>query len=234
MVWGYFLVNAYVKRSPILTYGNQGVLKNGVHPEDHAVIFSSKKEGAYLLEREEGLMINKPIRIDIKDPSNKLDSLSRLNYAKIYTVEHNVKVLFIGRVAKNYEQEVIRAFNEANPPIGPSPHAYRPDTPEQVTSYAQQSDPTYPSAMPIPAGSVSTAWNPSSTQQYASSYPAATDTQQYGSSYPATTMYSPPANQPYGISYNSNPQMPPSGQQDSSSGRRYHGQDYEEDIYGPN
>jgi hypothetical protein len=226
-------MNAYMKRSPILTYGQQGVLKKGVHSEDHAVVFSSRKAGPSLLELEKGLMANKPIRIDLKDQSQKLDPLSRLNYAKIYTVEHNVKVLFIGRVAKNYEQEVIRAFNDAHPPLGPSRHKYRPDTPERATSYAQQIDPDFPNAMPIPAGSVSTAWNASSTQQY-ESYPTATGAQQYGSSYSAATMYSPPANQPYGISYNSNPQMPPPGQQDPSSGRRYHDQDYEEDIYGPN
>jgi hypothetical protein len=28
----------------------------------------------------------------IKDPSHNLDPMPRLNYAKLYTVEHNVKV----------------------------------------------------------------------------------------------------------------------------------------------
>jgi hypothetical protein len=231
-VWVSFKRKTNVKRSPILTYGYQGVLKKGVHPEDHAVIYSSKKDGPYLLEREVGLMTNKPIRVDIKDQSHKLDPLSRLNYAKIYTVEHNVKVLFIGRVAKNYEQEVIQAFNEANPPLGPSPHAYRPDTPEQITSYSQQTEPSYPIAMPMPAGSASTGWAAVDSQQYGSSYTSATDVNQYGSSYHTATGYTPPVSQPYGVSYSSNPQMPPSGQQGSSSG--YHDPSYEEDIYGAN
>jgi len=30
----------------------------------------------------------------------KLDPMSRLNYKKIYTVEHNVKVMGVGRVTK--------------------------------------------------------------------------------------------------------------------------------------
>ncbi|KAH8745335.1 hypothetical protein F5882DRAFT_235302, partial [Hyaloscypha sp. PMI_1271] len=84
---------------PILTYGFQGVLKYGVHPIDHAVVYSSRRDGPYISDREEGLMTKKPIRIEIKDPAHKLDPLSRLNYAKVYTVEHNVKVLFIGKVA---------------------------------------------------------------------------------------------------------------------------------------
>jgi hypothetical protein len=215
-----------------LTYGYQGVLKNGVHSEDHAVIYSSKTEGPFLHQLEKGLMAHNPIRIDLKDQSHKLDPLSRLNYAKIYTVEHNVKVLFIGQVAKNYEQDVILAFNETHPPLVYSQPEYRPETPKQVTSYAEQTDPNYPNAMPIPAGSTSPVWNTSSTQRYGS-YPATTDTQQYGSSYPAAAMY-PPATQPYEISYNSNPQMPPSGQQDPSPGGRYRDSNYEEDLYGAN
>ncbi|KAH8790009.1 hypothetical protein F5882DRAFT_401600 [Hyaloscypha sp. PMI_1271] len=37
-------------------------------------------------------MTKKAIRIRIKDPSHKLDPMSRLNYAKLYAVKHNVKV----------------------------------------------------------------------------------------------------------------------------------------------
>ena len=65
-------------------------------------------------------MSKKPIRIELTAPSDKLDPLSRLNYAKTYTVEHNVKVLFIGRVAGNYEQEVATAFNSVHPPLNSS------------------------------------------------------------------------------------------------------------------
>ncbi|KAH8762401.1 hypothetical protein BGZ57DRAFT_725703, partial [Hyaloscypha finlandica] len=102
---------------PIQTYGLQGVLKHGVHSEDHAVVYSSRRDGPFLLDREEGLMMKRPIRIEIRDPSHKLDPLSRLNYAKTYTVEHNVKVLFIGKVAECYEQKVITSFNETHPPV---------------------------------------------------------------------------------------------------------------------
>jgi uncharacterized C2H2 Zn-finger protein len=152
---------------PILTYGYQGVLKYGVHPEDHAVVYSSKKDGPYLLDGEKGLMPNKPIRIEIRYASHKLDPHSRLNYAKVYTVEHNVKVLFIGRVARNYEQEVIRAFNQANPPIGPSLHCYRPDTPEHDFSHAEGATPSYPT-MPM---TTSSSWHPSGSPQSSSSGP---------------------------------------------------------------
>lgn len=51
-----------------------------------------RKDEQYILECEGGLMTKKAIRIRIKDPSHKLDPMSRLNYAKLYAVKHNVKV----------------------------------------------------------------------------------------------------------------------------------------------
>jgi len=51
-------------------------------------------------------------------PADKLDPASRLNYEKIYTVEHNVKVCFVGRLAsKSEEKNVITHYNESHPPL---------------------------------------------------------------------------------------------------------------------
>jgi hypothetical protein len=41
-------------------------------------------------------------------PRNKLDKMSRMNYAKVYTVEHNVKVAFIGNVVVKHLNRVIQ------------------------------------------------------------------------------------------------------------------------------
>jgi len=155
---------------PIFTYGYQGVLKYGVHPEDHAVVYSSKTDGPYYRNGEEGLIKMKPIRIDVKNPADKLDKMSRLNFAKVYTVEHNVKVYFIGRVAKNYEQAVVVAFNAAHPPISASPHGYRPDSP--VFSHAEGPTPNYPT---------SSASYSSGAQPYPPSYPTANSDLYYAS-----------------------------------------------------
>jgi uncharacterized protein DUF6590 len=127
---------------PILTYGFQGVLKPGVHPEDHAVVYSSKKQGPCLLEREEGLMSKKPIWIEVTSEAHKLDPLSRLNFAKLYTIEHNVKVFFIGRVAKMYERALMVAYNEAHPPFDPGPQIDLGSF-EDLTSFAGGADPGF-------------------------------------------------------------------------------------------
>lgn len=130
---------------PILTYGNQGVLKRGVHPEDHAVVYSSRKDGPYCLEREKGLMTKHPIRIEVVKDSHKLDPLSRLNYAKLYTVEHNVKVLFIGKVARSYERDVKHGYMQAHPPFTEAGPGFHQGSHEDLTRGAEGNDPYYPS-----------------------------------------------------------------------------------------
>jgi hypothetical protein len=118
-------------------------LKHGVHPEDHAVVYSSKSQGPYFLEREKGLMTKHPIRIEVIKDSHKLDPLSRLNYAKLYTVEHNVKVLFIGKVAKNYERDVKYSYNQAHPPFRNAGPGFHQDSHEELTRGAEGNDPNF-------------------------------------------------------------------------------------------
>jgi hypothetical protein len=124
---------------PILTYGGQGCRKWGVHQEDHAVIFSSKHSPG-LLDGE--LITKKAIRAEMSDPREKLDVASRLNYAKPYTVEHNVKVCFIGQVHRKFEQQVVDDYKLTNPPIADRPYTESSD--ENAARYASEGyDPSY-------------------------------------------------------------------------------------------
>jgi hypothetical protein len=75
-----------------MTYSGQGVNKKGVHAKHHAIIYSGKKPIAIRGEKEKGLTM-KSIRVTPDNPRHKLDDASRLNYAKNYTVEYNVKVV---------------------------------------------------------------------------------------------------------------------------------------------
>jgi hypothetical protein len=63
-----------------------------------------------LLEGEAKLRL-RPIRVIPKTPRDKLEEQSRINYAKIYTVEHNVKVHFTGQVDKQDENRLIVDFD---------------------------------------------------------------------------------------------------------------------------
>ncbi|KAH8908879.1 hypothetical protein BR93DRAFT_510170 [Coniochaeta sp. PMI_546] len=81
---------------PILTYIRQGCKKKGAKPAKHGIIheFGTKPRP---LEGEPPLGF-KPIRLEIKAAGERLARESRVNYSKLVTVEHNVKVFFIGNI----------------------------------------------------------------------------------------------------------------------------------------
>jgi hypothetical protein len=85
----------------------------------HAIIFTGSKPpepqkneipNAKKKPRERGMRT--PIRVKQTDYHEKLDPMSRLNYKKIYTVEHNVKVRDFGQVHKKYEEQLVSNFHE--------------------------------------------------------------------------------------------------------------------------
>jgi len=85
---------------PLLTYQGQGTLKRGVKPDDHAAVYAENPKN---LRSKEKLLAGeklrkKPFAIFIEDSKEKIDPLTRINFSKIYTVEHNVKALKIGRI----------------------------------------------------------------------------------------------------------------------------------------
>lgn len=94
-----------------MTYGGKATTKPGVHAEHHAIIFTGKDDDVPPLHYNEEQLPNPPIRMDAKIAKEKLDPMSRINYAKPYTVEHNVKVLFIGSVNKKYMKRLENGYN---------------------------------------------------------------------------------------------------------------------------
>jgi hypothetical protein len=48
------------------------------------------------------------------DPREKLDPASRVNFTKLYTVEQNVKLCFIGSIDPKDEQQVASDYNRIN------------------------------------------------------------------------------------------------------------------------
>lgn len=86
---------------PINTYKSQGVAKRGLNQDDidgHAVIHMSGKNAS--VNADEPAMIKRPIQVDPADQHQYLDRMSRINFTKVHTVEHNVKVMHIGFVSQ--------------------------------------------------------------------------------------------------------------------------------------
>ncbi|PMD49670.1 uncharacterized protein K444DRAFT_576831 [Hyaloscypha bicolor E] len=101
---------------PINTYSGQGVNKKGVHADHHAIIYSGRRPVAFRGEKEKGLTM-RSIKVSPDNARHKLDDASRLNYAKTYTVEYNVKVWFIGKVSADSEWQIRTDFNRVHPPL---------------------------------------------------------------------------------------------------------------------
>lgn len=115
---------------PIVTYGRQGVAKRGVKKVEHGIIYTGKvapqPSSAELPARGETGMQPVPIRVDADEKSERLDPLSRVNYGRVYTVEHNVKVATFGMVhassmdhLKNQFRDVWAANNAPGPVTRP-------------------------------------------------------------------------------------------------------------------
>lgn len=77
---------------------------------DRGVVYTGSRPPP-VLRHEIGILPN-AIRIDLYDPVDKLPPSSRLNYGKIYTVEHNVKVKPLGTVNNKSMHLLIQQFTE--------------------------------------------------------------------------------------------------------------------------
>lgn len=82
--------------SPISTYGGRGVAKRSVDPDTHAVLYLRGTQPAQ--GSDEPRMIKQPLEVVVESRDETMNPMSRLNFGKIYTVDHDVKVLPVGRV----------------------------------------------------------------------------------------------------------------------------------------
>ncbi|MCJ1357159.1 MAG: hypothetical protein MMC33_007155 [Icmadophila ericetorum] len=85
----------YSKCLAISTYEGRATLKKGLNAKKHTIVYT----GDNAPDKLPGEKINKqPIKVQGVNSTRKLDERSRVNLAKTYPVEHNVKVMEIGNV----------------------------------------------------------------------------------------------------------------------------------------
>jgi hypothetical protein len=60
-------------------------------------------------------MFKRPIAVDMVSPEQKLDSMSRINFGKLYTAEWNVKVMNISRVSNDSMATFMAYYQNENP-----------------------------------------------------------------------------------------------------------------------
>ncbi|KAH8656069.1 hypothetical protein BGZ60DRAFT_417710 [Tricladium varicosporioides] len=201
---------------PVLTYQGQGVNKKGIRKEGHAALYSSTDKPSFA--PGEVLHI-KPISVQMSSPKEKLDPMTRINFNKVYTVEHNVKIFIIGKIHPDHKQQFYDAWAESmgfmpsSSTATPSP--YFP--PSNTTPSFQMPTGGYTSEMPTtPYSSPNlTGYGTASSSYYNSpqSQPQAT----YGFGYPSSYGLPNPSSNTLGPTYQSNDHMTQESPQSSSS-----------------
>ncbi|KAH8753207.1 hypothetical protein F5882DRAFT_244427, partial [Hyaloscypha sp. PMI_1271] len=76
--------------------------KNEADADAYAIIYTEQQ--SYNKSGGETAITRPAIRVKPSNPQHKLEEDSRINYAKVYTVEYHMKVCFIGVVSKDSEQ----------------------------------------------------------------------------------------------------------------------------------
>lgn len=99
--------------SPISTYGGRGCGKPGLAKWQHCIVYTGDEEPE-LIDGEAPVAGELPmlssIQVRQKDKRQKMFPESRINYGKMYTVEHNVKVYDFGEVRKSSRTLLVRQW----------------------------------------------------------------------------------------------------------------------------
>lgn len=93
---------------PILTYERRACTKRGVNPETHGIIHGAGQSPRSI--RHEPRLGVAPVAANLIS-GERLATESRVNYAKLQTIEHNVKVRIIGRITHDIDT-VLQAVDD--------------------------------------------------------------------------------------------------------------------------
>lgn len=76
--------------------------KLGVNKSEHAIIYTGKiaptPQRDEQPKRGEAGLLSPPIRVDADDIAEKLDPMSRIDFGRVFNIEHNAKVRSFGKV----------------------------------------------------------------------------------------------------------------------------------------
>ena len=106
----------YCSALPILSYGKRGVSKLGVNKSEHTIVHTGKESPPALPaekpHRDEQGMRSPAIRVTPDNTIDKLDPLSRLHFARVHTIEQNIKVMSFGMVHEKSRASLLHHFRD--------------------------------------------------------------------------------------------------------------------------
>ncbi|KAK4966483.1 hypothetical protein LTR42_011648 [Elasticomyces elasticus] len=101
---------------PITNYGSRGVSKVGTKKSEHSIIHTGRlppqPTPGERPSRDEHGMRSRAIRVNPDRPDKQLDAMSRLDYAKVHTIQHNIKVAPVGVVHPDSMAALLSQFQE--------------------------------------------------------------------------------------------------------------------------
>ncbi|KAF2159660.1 hypothetical protein M409DRAFT_29827 [Zasmidium cellare ATCC 36951] len=105
---------SYCSALPIATYGGRGVSKPGVKKSEHAIIHSGRDAPQPKTherpQRGEDSIRPIPIRVVPDNREEALEPMSRLDFGKVHTIQHNIKVRPFGMVHPDSKTALYEQF----------------------------------------------------------------------------------------------------------------------------
>jgi hypothetical protein len=96
---------------PISTYQGKATANTGIAAQDHAAIIPVGSE--VRLHPDEQALKKAPLYMKVEDASVSIDPMSRVNFARVSTLEYNLKVRNVGRVVAESIKLMEEHFTEA-------------------------------------------------------------------------------------------------------------------------
>jgi hypothetical protein len=93
------------------THHSKGASKAGVNPDNYAAVFPLG--GTFQLGPDENLT-KEPFPIKVEVSGESISPKSRLNFGRIYTLEHNIRVKKVGRIPDQYLQQLDDYFSQTS------------------------------------------------------------------------------------------------------------------------
>ncbi|KAK3719953.1 hypothetical protein LTR37_004076 [Vermiconidia calcicola] len=94
---------------PIITYQGQGVTKESVVKGNHAIVYTTKRSPDPLPnevpQRAGDRHMRTSVRIKPDEKGDQLMNMSRIDYGRVYTIEHNVKAMAFGWVHEESQKD---------------------------------------------------------------------------------------------------------------------------------
>jgi hypothetical protein len=116
----YWVIQYLTHYRAIHTYGNKGTTARHARAREHLVIYTGDKQPDLVEGESEVVLERPPIKVTLDPKAEALRPASRLALSKMHTVEHNIPVALIGKIAPRDVERVRQYSAEALGVVAPT------------------------------------------------------------------------------------------------------------------